>query len=264
MGPTDGGKLRRLWDTPLLLRWAAAALLATSLLTVITPGDGYASEQAIQGSIERAKELAVSETKLAIQRAQKLLDRYGYAAVFGVIFLEGIGIPAPGEMLVIAAAIDASRGVLNIALLLALTIAAAILGNSVGYAIGRYGGHRLLLRLPVSADRLARVSQLFDRYGGWFILVARFIDGPRQLNGIIAGTLKMPWWEFTFWNVLGAVLWVSIWGGAAYWFGHDIKTILKALRPVESILLGVLAVAIVAAVYLLWRRRVPRQAPPDP
>ncbi|MDJ0513438.1 MAG: DedA family protein [Methyloceanibacter sp.] len=244
---------------PFLLRLAAMVLLI-----VLLSGDGGATESAVDGAVREVEQTAASDFDKAIHRAQALLDRYGYAVVFGVIFLEGIGIPAPGESLVIAAAIEASRGALSIAVLFVVTVAAAILGNSTGYAIGRFGGSRLLHRLPISADRLAHASQLFDRYGGWFILVARFIDGPRQLNGIIAGTLKMPWWEFSLWNVLGALLWVSVWGGMAYWLGHDIKSVLKTLQPLEHILLGTLAVLALAAIaYLVWRKRSARSGSPS-
>lgn len=243
----------------LLLR-LAVLVLPIVLLT----GDSGATESAAEGATHEIEQAAASDFDKALHRAQALLDRYGYAVVFGVIFLEGIGIPAPGESLVIAAAIEASRGALNVAVLFVVTVAAAILGNSTGYAIGRYGGSRLLHRLPIPADRLAHASQLFDRYGGWFILVARFIDGPRQLNGIIAGTLRMPWWEFTFWNVLGALLWVSVWAGTAYWLGHDIKSVLKAIQPLEHIVLGALGVlALAAVVYFAWRRRWARSGSPD-
>lgn len=192
----------------------------------------------------------------ALERAQALLERYGYAAVFGVIFLEGIGIPAPGEMLVWAAALEAGRGSLNVALVFTVTVLAAFIGNSAGYAIGRFGGRHLLLKLPVSEDRIAHATALFDRFGGWFILVARFIDGPRQLNGIIAGMLNMPWWIFSFWNLAGALLWTLVWGGGAYWFGRDFDKILPALERAEPALLGLVIVAALGGAIYVWRRRV--------
>lgn len=191
----------------------------------------------------------------ALAKAKMLLDRYGYAAVFGVIFIEGVGIPAPGEMLVWAVAVEAGRGSLNVVLLFVVIVLAAVAGNSAGYAIGRFGGHRILLKLPVSQDRLTKATGLFDRYGGWFILVARFIDGPRQLNGIIAGTLNMPWWQFSLWNLLGALLWVSVWGGAAYWFGRDFAKILPVLQRFEPYLVGLVIVGLLAGIVYVWRRR---------
>ena len=133
----------------------------------------------------------------------------GHTDTVGV---EGMLIPAPGQTLLIAAAIDAVHGGLSIVALVALALLAAVLGNSIGYLIGRIGGRPLLKKLPISEARLDRVDALFRRHGGWFILAARFFDGSRQLNGVMAGMLEMPWWRFSFWNLLGALIWVAVWG----------------------------------------------------
>ena len=216
---------------------------------------GCAGDTATETHTQGAEQFAASAFHEALEKAKILLDRYGYAAVFGAIFLEGIGIPAPGEVLVLAAFAEAGRGSLNIVLLATLTILAAVAGNSVGYAIGRFGGRRILLKLPMNEDRLTRATALFDRYGGWFILVARFIDGPRQLNGIIAGTLNMPWWQFSFWNLAGALLWVLVWGGGAYWFGRDFTKIVPALQRFESLAIGLLIAALLGGLITVWWRR---------
>ncbi|MEM7025568.1 MAG: DedA family protein [Pseudomonadota bacterium] len=235
------------------------AALALACVLTLALGDAGHAEQS-QSLEQEAEQYAASAFEDALQRARKLLSQYGYAAVFGALFLEGIGIPAPGEMLMLAAAADAGQGSLNIVVLLMLTVVAAVAGNSAGFAIGRFGGRRVLHKLPISDERLARVETLFERYGGWFILIARFIDGPRQLNGMIAGTLEMPWWRFTFWNVLGAMLWVFVWGGGAYWFGRDFTKIMPTLQRFEPFAIGLAVAALLVGVIYIWRRRGSRHA----
>ena len=124
---------------------------------------------------------------------QPVFDRYGYLAVFLAILVEGVGIPAPGQTFLIAAALSAAHGNLSLVWVLILACLAAGLGNSLGYLLGRWGGRRLLARFKVRGDRLARLEEKFRRYGGGVVLVARFFDGLRQLNGIVAGMLAMPW-----------------------------------------------------------------------
>jgi len=208
-----------------------------------------------QSRLHEVESMAVAEIEAAIARARPLLDRYGYPAVFVAVGVEGIGIPAPGQTLLIAAAIEAAHDGLSIVAVVALAVLAAALGNSIGYLIGRLGGRPLLQRLPISEGRLERVDGLFRRHGGWFILVARFFDGSRQLNGIMAGMLEMPWWRFTFWNVLGALMWVAVWGVGTYWLDRDIGEVLALLRRIEPLAIALLLAALVAGLVYLWRRR---------
>jgi membrane protein DedA with SNARE-associated domain len=205
--------------------------------------------------LHEAERMAASDAEAAIARVRPLLERYGYPAVLVAVGVEGMGIPAPGQTLLIAAAIEAAHGGLNIVAVLALAALGAALGNSIGYVIGRIGGRPLLQKLPISEARLDRVDALFRRHGGWFILVARFFDGSRQLNGIMAGMLEMPWWRFTFWNLLGAVLFVAVWGLGTYWLDRDIGEVMAVLRPIEPLAIALLVAALVAGLVYLWRRR---------
>jgi membrane protein DedA with SNARE-associated domain len=232
------------------------ALLLCGILC-LGPGELAAqpATQPAQTALGEASQFADAEFDKALAEARDLLNRYGYAAVFAAIFVEGMGIPGPGEMLMLAGTLDAAKGSLNIVLLLSLALAAAVIGNSVGYLIGRAGGRPLLRRLPISEARLARVAALFERYGGWVLLFARFIDGPRQLNGIIAGMLAMPWWRFQFWNLLGGLLWVGIWGLGSYWLDRDIDRVLAIARRIEPVLIALAAAALLAGLVYLWRRR---------
>ncbi|MEZ5577072.1 MAG: DedA family protein [Candidatus Competibacteraceae bacterium] len=160
-----------------------------------------------------------------------MADRYGYGAIFVAVGVEGFGIPAPGETVLVAGALDATSPTgLNIGGLLLTAFLAAVLGSSLGYWIGRRSGRALLRRPRVDDRHLQRVEQGFARYGGGLIVVARFFDGLRQLSGITAGILEMPWWTFTLFNVLGAALWVGCWGLGVYYLDEHLHAILAVVR----------------------------------
>jgi membrane protein DedA with SNARE-associated domain len=238
-----------------------AVLVVTLFIALSAALVGYGAAAQIGGEpaqsrLHEAEQMVGSDAEAAIARVRPLLERYGYPAVFVAVGVEGMGIPAPGQTLLIAAAIDAAHGGLNVVAVLALAVLAAALGNSIGYLIGRLGGRPLLQKLPISEARLGRIDALFRRHGGWFILVARFFDGSRQLNGIMAGMLEMPWWRFTFWNVLGAVLFVAVWGLGTWWLDRDIGHVMAVLERIEPLAIVLLVAALAAgAVYLLRRRR---------
>lgn len=184
---------------------------------------------------------------------------YGYLAVFLGIFLEDFGLPTPGETMLIASAILASHGSLNIFWLLPIAWIAAVIGDSIGYFIGATGGHRLLVhyggRIGITLERLQKVEAFFARYGDIVIVFARFFVILRQLNGIVAGSLEMPWTRFVFYNAIGAALWVGFWGGLTYWLGRRFFEYIHLFgwAGPTMIALGTLAI-IVIAIYL-WRRR---------
>ncbi|MEJ2431386.1 MAG: DedA family protein [Deltaproteobacteria bacterium] len=143
------------------------------------------------------------------------LDQYGYWALFGAILLEDFGMPVPGETLLIASAFLASQGEMHLVPLLLIACVAAVTGDNIGYAIGRFGGRKLVLRyghyVLISEQRLQKAEGFYRRYGGAVVVMARFFAVLRQLNGIVAGTTKMSWRRFLLYNVLGAALWVSFW-----------------------------------------------------
>ncbi|HXN06526.1 MAG TPA: DedA family protein, partial [Nitrospiria bacterium] len=133
-----------------------------------------------------------------LEIARPYLERYGYASVFGVVLVEGFGIPAPGQTLIIAAAVLASEGKFNIVVLLTLAWTAAVIGDSIGFAIGYAGGRAVRNRTGISgkATRMEYAQRFFVKYGGGIVIVARFFEILRQLNGVVAGSIGMPWWRF--------------------------------------------------------------------
>lgn len=186
---------------------------------------------------------------------QPLLDRYGYGAVFLAIFVEGFGIPAPGQMTLIAAALLAARGDLSLTAVLLTALLAAAAGNTVGFALGRWGGRRLLERIAGGA-RLARMEALFQRRGGVVVGFGRFVDGLRQLAGVAAGSLGMSFATFFTWNLLGAVAWVGFWGGGTYLFDRDFASIAAVLHRFRPVAITVVVLLVVLGIRWLRHGRV--------
>jgi membrane protein DedA with SNARE-associated domain len=192
------------------------------------------------------------------------LQHYGLWAVILLVFLEDFGIPVPGETVLIAGAVYAGSGGLNIVAVGLTGFAAAIVGDNVGYAIGRYGGRALVARwgryVFLTEERLAKAESFFDRQGGKIIVIARFIEGLRQANGIIAGLTRMRWLKFLAFNALGAALWVGCWVSAGYFAGQHIATIYGYVTRYSLYALIVLVIAVAAWIIIRLRKRKKSQA----
>jgi membrane protein DedA with SNARE-associated domain len=157
-----------------------------------------------------------------------LLHQYGYWVVFWGILLESIGLPLPGESLMIAAAVYAvTTGNMNIFFIVPLAAAGAICGDQIGYGIGRWIGFALLQRwgrrLGLSDDRLALGRFLFRRYGGWVVFLGRFVALLRTFAAVLAGANRMPWHSFLLWNALGGAGWTALYGFGAYGLGEGAR-----------------------------------------
>jgi membrane protein DedA with SNARE-associated domain len=181
-----------------------------------------------------------------------VLDHWGYLAVGGLLFLEDFGVPAPGETVLIAAAVYAGAGRLNIVAVVAIAFVAAVLGDNVGYAIGRFGGRALVLRFGryvfLTEARLDKTEDFFTRHGGKIVTMARFVEGLRQANGIIAGISRMPWLRFLAFNVLGAALWVGCWATVGNAAGNHITTIYDQVNRYAVYVIALVVVLVVAVV----------------
>jgi membrane protein DedA with SNARE-associated domain len=191
--------------------------------------------------------------------AAPYIERYGYAAVFAGVMVESFGIPAPGQSLVMAGALLAAQGEMHIALLLLTAWSAAVIGDNIGYAIGHFGGRRLVLRhgryVGVHAGHLERVEHFFARYGGGIVVAARFFEVLRQLNGVIAGTAGMPWWRFLGFNAAGAALWVGLWGMGVFYLGRHMEQVFGVFKRFEPFIVTIGVLALVGVVvFLFWRR----------
>lgn len=179
-----------------------------------------------------------------------VLNSYGYGAVALFLFLEDFGVPVPGETILIAAAVYAGAGKLNIVVLGVVAVLAAIAGDNVGFAIGHFGGRQLVLRwgryVFLTEERLDKAEQFFSRHGGKVVTIARFVEGLRQANGIVAGIAKMHWRRFIAFNALGALLWVAVWITVGYVAGSHIGTLYRSFQH-DEIYIGIAIGLLVAA-----------------
>ncbi|HLI45288.1 MAG TPA: DedA family protein [Acidimicrobiales bacterium] len=190
---------------------------------------------------------------------EHLVTTYGYGAVFLLVAAESLGIPLPGETILIAAGTYAgSTHRLSIVLVFLVATVAAILGDNIGYVIGLKGGYRLLLRYgpKVRLDETkVKVGRLiFDRHGPKVVFFGRFVSILRTYAAFLAGTNRMAWRRFLPYNALGGVVWAALYAFGAYAAG---STITKVSGPV-AIALGVAAVIAVVAGILVVRRHTGR------
>lgn len=190
------------------------------------------------------------------------LQHYGLWAIGLLITLEDFGIPVPGETILIAGAIFAGAGRINVFALGAVAFVAAVTGDNIGFAIGHFGGRALALRFGkyvfLTEERLNKAEAFFDRRGSIVITFARFVEGLRQANGIIAGITGMHWLRFVVFNAIGAALWVGTWITIGYFAGNNITTVYHYITLYSYYVLAGLVVLIVA--YIVWRRRRRRAA----
>ncbi len=193
------------------------------------------------------------------------LHAYGSAAVFVILLFESLGLPLPGESLLIVAAVLAGRGEMSFPVLLLAAWGGAVAGDNIGYLIGRTLGRTLLRRygrkVGIKPESLQKVEAVFARYGAITVGVARFVNILRQLNGVVAGALEMHWLKFLFFNAVGGVVWVAVWTTAGYYLGKD-DTKIEALVHRLGLYGLVIAVALAGlAVGVVWYRSHRAKAP---
>ena len=186
-----------------------------------------------------------------------VLNNYGYFAVGGLVLVEDFGIPVPGETILIAASLYAGAGRLNVVAVGIIAWICAVLGDNIGFLIGHFGGRRLALKygryIFLTSARLDKAEHFFEHHGGKIIVAARFIEGLRQANGIVAGITGMHWKRFIPFNALGAALWVGLWVSVGYLAGNHITTIYEQITRYSLYVLIALAVAVAALIG--WRVR---------
>jgi membrane protein DedA with SNARE-associated domain len=180
-----------------------------------------------------------------------ILGTWGYFAIFLALALECAGLPLPGETILIGAAIYAGQtGELSISYVILAAAAGAILGDNIGYWVGRRFGAKFLdryaRRLGFAPERLLLLRYLFARFGGWIVLLGRFVTLLRILAALLAGASRMPPTRFFFFNALGGVAWAAAIGLGGYYFTY-------AFKEAEGPFARVAFVALVVA--LLYLRR---------
>jgi membrane protein DedA with SNARE-associated domain len=193
-----------------------------------------------------------------LQRFEPTLHHFGYGAVALALFIENMGIPLPGQLVLIAAAVYAGTGSLNIVAVGIVGLVATIAGSGIGYVIGVYGGRPLVERygkyVLLTADRLDKAEAFFNKRGWLVLLVGRFIDGVRQAMGILAGISDMTFRRFAMFTSLGAVIWVGFWTVLSDAAGNHITTIIKYAGYFAAAVAVVLVVLIVRMIVKARRR----------
>jgi membrane protein DedA with SNARE-associated domain len=158
----------------------------------------------------------------ALAWIEPAIAAYGAFALFLIVYFESFGAPLPGETALIASSLLATRGDLSIEHVFLAAWLGGVLGDSTGYLIGRFGGRLLLQRfgslVKLTPERLARIEEMARSRGFVMVLTARFVVVLRQLNGLVAGSIAMPWRHFAAANVLGAALWAGLWTLGPYYF----------------------------------------------
>ncbi len=184
-----------------------------------------------------------------------LVLAYGYGAVFVLVALESLGVPLPGETVLIAAATYAgTTHKLSIGVVFLIAAAAAILGDTAGYWIGDVGGYRLLYRygryVRIDESKIKVAHYLFEHRGGAVVFFGRFVSVLRTYAAFLAGTSRMRYRHFLLFNALGGITWAALYAFLAYYAGTFLA---KASTPFE---IGFALAAVVAiAVGLLVMRR---------
>jgi membrane protein DedA with SNARE-associated domain len=192
---------------------------------------------------------------LSTHTIDQWLESYGYLVVFLLVMIESIGVPVPGETALIGAALYAgSTHKLEIEWVIAAAIAGAIVGDNIGFSIGRYGGAKVLFRyghrIGLHEDRLKIGVWLFRRHGGKVVFWGRFVSVLRTWAAFLAGTNKMAWGRFLVFNAAGAIVWATLFGVTYYVFGSAVER----LSTTIDIAFGVVGAALVIA-FIVWTKR---------
>lgn len=187
----------------------------------------------------------------------QIVSQYGYWAVFIIVGLESAGLPLPGEITLVTAAIVAgSGGSLDIVLVIAAAWGGAVIGDNIGYWVGREFGFPLLLRygrrIGLGERQLKLGQYLFLRHGGKVVFFGRMVAVLRVLAALLAGINRLPWRHFLWCNIGGGLLWACVYGGGAYLLGKRVKEI---TGPVGLIALALGVAILVVATYYIRRHQ---------
>jgi membrane protein DedA with SNARE-associated domain len=188
------------------------------------------------------------------QTISHALHVYGYPFITGLVILECAGLLVPGETVLLAASVAAAHGHLNIWLVIVSASIGAILGNFIGYLVGRALGHTLIAkygpRVGLTHRRLVLGRYMFAKHGGKMLFIARFLGGLRSFAAPLAGVNDMPWRAFVAWTVVSGIAWPIINGYGAYTLGNAAK---RFSGPF-TIGFAVVAVAVVLVIVYLAKR----------
>jgi membrane protein DedA with SNARE-associated domain len=188
----------------------------------------------------------------ALETITGLLGQWGYWIVFLGVMLENAGVPLPGETILLAAGFFASRGHLSVATVAAVAAAGAMLGDNLGYWVGRKLGRTLVIKYGkyvwLTEKRFSDMERFFERHGAKTVAVARFITGFRVFTALFAGASHMLWQRFLLFNALGAIVWAAVITVIGYFFGHSWSLMERWVKGG-----GLILAAAVVTIWVVWR-----------
>jgi membrane protein DedA with SNARE-associated domain len=207
--------------------------------------------------------------QIATRDVTHLLQTYGYLVVFVFVGLESTGIPLPGETVLLAAAIYAgATHHLEIAGVIVAAALGAILGDNLGYWVGREGGFRLLRRfgrfVRLDERKLKLAIYLFDRHGPKVVFFGRFVAVLRAWAAILAGTFRMRWVPFLAFNAAGGILWATMYGLAGYILGksvHQLAGTIARVSLVAAVIVIVIFLVLIGRHERRWEEEAERALP---
>ena len=187
-----------------------------------------------------------------------LFARYGYAVVFVGVFLENTGLPVPGETALLAGAAMAHFGRLSLPWVVVTAVGGAVLGDNLGFFVGRRYGRALVerfgSRLGLTRARLRQFDRFFERHGGRTVFIARFVTGLRVFGALLAGASGLPWPTFIFYNAAGAIAWSTAIAIAGYSLAYSWETLERWIGRSGRIALAVVGVVVVISVVRARRK----------
>src|ERR671938_937644 len=190
-----------------------------------------------------------------MDKVLSLIEHYGYLVVLFGVMAESAGVPLPVETILLAAGVLVQRGHLDLGYAIAFGILGAVIGDQIGYWVGREGGRPFVLRwgryVWITPERLAGAAAFFDRHGGKAVFLARFFSGLRVFGALVAGISRMRWRTFIFYNALGGATWATAVVLVGYFLGSSLALVQRWVGRATILLVGMLAA--VVALYLAYR-----------
>ena len=190
-----------------------------------------------------------------------LIGQYGYLVVFFGVMLESSGVPLPGETILIASGVLVEQGYLDLDNVIVFGILGAVIGDQLGYWVGRKGGRPFVVRWGryalITPKRLSRAEWFFKRHGGKAVFLARFVAGLRVFGALVAGISSMHWRTFLFYNTLGGACWATTAVLAGYFLGGSLDLLERWAGRASGLLFILLALALALYVAYHWINTIP-------
>jgi membrane protein DedA with SNARE-associated domain len=200
----------------------------------------------------------VEEIGQLVAGLESFVRQYGAFSVMPILAIEAVGAPVPGESLLIFSSVLAGRGEMSLPALLIFAWVGSVLGDNLGFLIGRKLGRGTILRygakVGLSDERFKGIERVYVRYGSATVLFARFFSILRQLNGIMAGLLGMPWWRFALIDAAGAALWVFVWVFAPAYFTEHLPFIIGLAHHTKVVVSFLVAAGLILVLGFFIRR----------